>query len=228
MSAKSRAFTLVELLVVIAIIGALIGLLLPAVQSARESARRTRCLNNLRQIGLSIQQFANANQGHFPWNVHAGQTQSWMYTLGPYSENVDAIRLCPDDPAINARLADPQKESSYLINEYVTSDVKGAVLYLTKLKATSKQIIVFEAGARPEQNAAFTDHAHCSTWYTAFKISNGFVWSGIVSEIAPDRHVNCANYLYADGHVQTIGQSTVYQWVQADLAQGTNFAKPQE
>lgn len=50
---RPTAFTLVELLVVIAIIGVLIGLLLPAVQAARESARRAKCLNNIRQVGLS-------------------------------------------------------------------------------------------------------------------------------------------------------------------------------
>jgi prepilin-type N-terminal cleavage/methylation domain-containing protein len=84
-----NGFTLIELLAVIATVGILIALLLPAVQAAREAARRTTCQNNLRQIGLAVQQYAEANR-HLPppklGNTQFNTLGSTFVVLLPYLE----------------------------------------------------------------------------------------------------------------------------------------------
>ncbi len=105
---RNKAFTLVELLVVITIIGILISLLLPAVQSAREAARRAQCSNNLKQIGLAMLNHEQS-RGYFPtggwgWGWLGdpdrgfGITQpgGWIYNILPFMEQEGLYNLQRD------------------------------------------------------------------------------------------------------------------------------------
>lgn len=162
---RARAFTLVELLVVIGIIMMLISVLLPAVNRGREMAKQTACLSNLRQRGLAMVAYTHDNQDHLPApSSYAGEmnddfvwwepdriAQIGRHGFGPYLHLGDtpfgrAVLLCPsDDVNYRARTSVSSYGPypfSYVMNSYMSA--RGHGLNIALIKHPSEKMIFYE------------------------------------------------------------------------------------
>lgn len=212
-----RAFTLIEMLVVIAVISTLTGLLLPAVQKVREAANRTKCMSNLRQLNFAALHHAET-YGKLPTaGTNVGTTDGWTTQLFPFVERNAAILVCP-----SRRLPAYAPPSSYR-TDYCAM-VPGVDLYvppyLGAVPRSPGGVKLTDLSRGASSTALFSEKQMRSSFYDAMPPVDGYQpdFDRLVSAIRiPARddalndglgvgsaHIAGINTAFADGSVRQI------------------------
>jgi len=213
-----RAFTLVELLVVIGIIAVLIAVLLPALSKARQAGVRAACLSNIRQLQIAQTMYAAAQKNCLVYAGDGTEQGSWIGLLQPYS-SAPLARRCPadnspyfDQPAPG--FSPPRfRNTSYGINNYVSAT--HAPFGVTPPKKISQvrrssQVIQF-AELAETGDYAVADHLHVQDFFFVLDPSPQSTLARIARQMPVGRHGGTPqswearlNFSFLDGHAETL------------------------
>jgi prepilin-type processing-associated H-X9-DG protein len=173
----------VELLVVIAIVGVLLALLLPAVQAARESARKTQCISNLRQIGIALDQYVDA-QG----------------SRGKFPDAAQFPTVTPDVPPLYEVLADRVENNQQLFrcpSDKLVSDEAKYETYFEQV-GLSYEYQRDRAANKTREQLRISRHGEERSSKRVWVVNDYIPFHGPVGEDGS------RNYLYLDGHVDAL------------------------
>lgn len=210
-SRQRRAFTLIEILVVIAIIAIFSAILFPAFARAREGARRISCSSNLRQIGLGAMQYTQDNAGILmrSWSgpdlgpSDATDRYKWMDVIQPYLKNTKVF-TCPSD-SLNPPyiFRDGQNYGSYCINGAYFSEplnVRRSPNIARQSRIADPSGTLWVSEAYLESGETFsTGWPDVAANPTIDETVNPRTFDRLI-----ERHMGTLNVLYCDGHVKAV------------------------
>jgi prepilin-type N-terminal cleavage/methylation domain-containing protein/prepilin-type processing-associated H-X9-DG protein len=205
---RRRAFTLIEVLVVIAIIAVLLGLLLPSLEKAREKADNLRCAANLNQIGVALLIYENDNHGQYPRTVY---DPAAPLCAGTNAAATDAFR--PGGPAANDLTAGiflllrTQKLGPKVFNDPYTDEMESVPDPATDFSIRSnftdytKNLSYSFANPYPDAAAVAKGYQLSNKMNAAFAIAADLN-PGKVGKNSRNHEGRGQNVLFADSHVE--------------------------
>lgn len=202
---KTSAFTLVELLTVIAIIGILAAILIPVVSSVRSRARATTCSSNMRQVGTAMLLYSQETKPrHFPYAYlqelpGGGIAQPWAFTLAPYLGLENTIGWNPK-PRVAGVLTCP---------EWTYDSAAGTSAYAYNPNISPKNGSIY---GKPIWNySAFIERPSRLFLLVEIDMQAEFYYPSMNGYDVKRRHPrNGANFVFADGHVETVNTAVPY------------------